>query len=399
VGVAVSGIAVAMFASAGIGRAAARPSVSGALREGRTLEAAPRARGTTYQWQRCSLLRPTCTNITGATGSTYTLDASDVGTHLRVRVGGNASSVTEVIRPGPPVNSAPPRVHGAVGTGRTVGVTDGSWRGTGSITIATHQWMRCTRGGVACRAISGANQPTYQVTGWDYGHRLRVIVRARNAIGDAAALSGASGRVHVSDGTADFATALLTGGREYGIVSTASSASVRATTGDGNVREIFWPRSAAAAADAESCATWSRESSRQVQQGAALRIRAVSGGHRAITVTKNVFFGANWIFNFHGFDSSRRTPYTLFGQVNLSHAFAVGNAPRPLPWHLCARTRGSTVEFKVWRAGRPEPAYGTPGAGGSARLPSGWSTPGRAGWYVGHLPGHGEAVFEALRTN
>ena len=39
-----------------------------------------------YQWQRCATQSGNCTNITGATGGSYTLTSSDVGQFIRVEV-------------------------------------------------------------------------------------------------------------------------------------------------------------------------------------------------------------------------------------------------------------------------------------------------------------------------
>jgi len=40
----------------------------------------------------------------------------------------------------------------------------------------------------------------------------------------------------------------------------------------------------------------------------------------------------------------------------------------------------------VWPTSQPQPAWGTPGAGGSTTLPAGWDAPGIPGFYIGHLP-------------
>jgi hypothetical protein len=91
-----------------------KPVISGATNAGQTLTAAP---GTWtgfpsptygYQWQRCSD-PATCGDITGATGSSYTLSSPDVGTTIQVVVtatnsagsGQAVSDQTATIAPAP----------------------------------------------------------------------------------------------------------------------------------------------------------------------------------------------------------------------------------------------------------------------------------------------------------
>ena len=191
-----------------------------------------------------------------------------------------------------------------------------------------------------------------------------------------------SGRI-TADGTDD-----------YTITGTNGSAEARAlsTNTGGNLREVFWPSDGPDATDEQTCAEWGTASGKYTQQGAALRI-ASSGPMRAITVTKNVFYEAGWIFNFHVWDASGGT---FFGQFDLTPVFHPDGTLVPLPWHLCARTLRGRLEFKVWPSAEPEPEWGDTTHGGSAPIPAGWEAPGKAGWYIGHLPNDGYATFDQL---
>jgi hypothetical protein len=66
------------------------PSISGNGQAGDTLTASPGSwSGSptfTYQWQRCATQGSNCTNISGATGSSYTLTSSDIGQFLRLEI-------------------------------------------------------------------------------------------------------------------------------------------------------------------------------------------------------------------------------------------------------------------------------------------------------------------------
>ena len=78
------------------------PTVSGTAQQGQTLTAAPGSWSNTptsfaYQWQDCDTAGTTCTDIAGATASTYAVQASDVGKTLRVNVTAtNGQGATQV---------------------------------------------------------------------------------------------------------------------------------------------------------------------------------------------------------------------------------------------------------------------------------------------------------------
>ena len=72
-----------------------------------------------------------------------------------------------------------------------------------------------------------------------------------------------------------------------------------ATNTGENTRALFFPSRGASTTDGVACATWVSESTWLIQEGVALRISTDGGRTRAITVTKNVFVGATWVFNVH----------------------------------------------------------------------------------------------------
>lgn len=184
-------------------------------------------------------------------------------------------------------------------------------------------------------------------------------------------------------------TYTFTGGR-----GTMAVYAARRNRGE-NLRALFWPQSAPAVADGQTCGTWRSQQGGLVQQGAALRVRRSSDGRlRALTVTKNIVWGAGWNLNFHTWDTARDgLPAQRFAYVSLPRLRDL-----PLPWDVCARVIGRTIEVKVWGSGRREPAWGDRDWSGRAEVPRGWSPAGAFGWYVGHLPPGGAAHFDRLRT-
>ena len=172
------------------------PSISGTARQGQTLKTSNGSWSNSpssysYQWQDC--VTTGCSNIAGATGSSYTLAASDVGSAIDVIVtatnsAGSASATsahTVSVTPLPPSNSALPQLTGTPTQYQTLTTTNGSW--TNSPTSYSYQWQDCTTSG--CTAISGATGSSYTLTSSDVGDKLDVVVTATNAGGSASATS------------------------------------------------------------------------------------------------------------------------------------------------------------------------------------------------------------------
>ena len=165
-----------------------------------------------------------------------------------------------------------------------------------------------------------------------------------------------------------------------------------------NDRMAYWPGAEAPLADQESCATWSSQDPAQAggvytQEGLALRMATVDGVTKGLTVTKGVWANANYIVNVHLWNTTWSTPFQLVQSFNLSSYLGTGAATSPLPWDVCARVVGSTLDFEVWLDGQTPPAWGNTAQGGTVQLPAGWDYAGEAGWYVGHLATNASATY------
>ena len=97
----------------------------------------------TYAWQDCSSSGGSCTNISGASGSSYTLGAGDVGHTIRAVVtatnaggsGSGTSAPSAVVAAAPPPPSAPtntavPAISGSAVQGQTLSTSNGTWSGS-----------------------------------------------------------------------------------------------------------------------------------------------------------------------------------------------------------------------------------------------------------------------------
>jgi hypothetical protein len=192
----------------------AEPDIDGRAEQGRELSASRgRWSGTEpisyeFRWVRCGVDggRPDgsdCGLIIGATRSTYRIASADVGSRLRVRVTAtNADGATTVasnptpVIVGPPVNTSIPLVTGSALVGGVATAEPGRWVGRQPIAFS-YAWLRCNNAGGECAAIAGATGRSYRVAASDVGHKLRVNVTARNAVGSVTVISGESAVVSV----------------------------------------------------------------------------------------------------------------------------------------------------------------------------------------------------------
>jgi phospholipase C len=169
------------------------PTLSGTVQDGQTLTAgkgswsSPDALTYAYQWQRCDSSGASCTNVTGATTSSYRLSSLDVGHQVTVMVSATdkenqtaqatAAPVGPVAAPPPPANTTLPVISGWAQDGQTLFVANGSWSSLDALTYA-YQWRRCDSSGANCVDIPGANSQTYTLGSVDDGNEITAAVSA-----------------------------------------------------------------------------------------------------------------------------------------------------------------------------------------------------------------------------
>ncbi len=180
----------------------ALPAISGTATDGQALSASPGSwSGTaplnfTYQWQSCNASGASCSNMSGATASTFALGPSNVGGTVRVVVSASnpagtasaSSAASAVVTAAPPVNTGAPSISGTATDGQTLSAAVGSWSGTAPLSYA-YQWQSCNAGGSGCANITGSTSSTYQLGPGDVGNTLRVVITTSNSAGSASATS------------------------------------------------------------------------------------------------------------------------------------------------------------------------------------------------------------------
>jgi hypothetical protein len=155
--------------------------------------------GFTYAWSDCDTSGTTCHAINEASGPTYTVQSTDVGSTVEATVtasdGGGSASATSpptatVIPAQKPTIATAPVVTplGEPAVGITYDTTAGIWNGTPTISYA-YQWYDCNSTGTTCSPISGATGTSYVSTSSDLGSYLEVIVTATNSGGTSHAAS------------------------------------------------------------------------------------------------------------------------------------------------------------------------------------------------------------------
>jgi len=105
-----------------------------------------------------------------------------------------------------PENTEPPAVVGTPMDGELVTAKDGEWTGEDP-TAFSYQWQSCDAAGANCANVNGATAKVYRVATADVGHRLRVVVTAKNSSGTTsataqptAAVARPAGATQIADG-------------------------------------------------------------------------------------------------------------------------------------------------------------------------------------------------------
>jgi hypothetical protein len=163
-----------------------RPTITGALLQGRKLTANPGSwsgHGTIsyrYQWYRCNAVGAKCNSIHGATLGTYVQVRADVGRTLAVTVSATDQTGTAVAysslagvvaKASAPVAAAgQPALTGDALVGKTLTVGMPHW--TAAAGSPVYGWLRCNANARLCVRISGAATNTYTVASADVGHVL-----------------------------------------------------------------------------------------------------------------------------------------------------------------------------------------------------------------------------------
>jgi hypothetical protein len=87
-----------------------------------------------------------------------------------------------------PINKSGPVIKGKAMTGRKLTVMKGVWAGTAPI-VYKYQWVSCNKKAKKCKNIRGATRNTLKLGSKNVGHRLKVVITARNSAGSAKAAS------------------------------------------------------------------------------------------------------------------------------------------------------------------------------------------------------------------
>ncbi|MGZ4166532.1 MAG: hypothetical protein ACXVFO_08000 [Solirubrobacteraceae bacterium] len=259
------------------------PTATGHPDQGQILSAlstwSPSGASYTYQWQSSSDGGTTWSGIAGATASTYTLVAGDLGHLVRVAVTAvNAYGTTTARSPGvgPVLNNAPlntvvPALSGIPQRAAVLSATAGTWTGLGD--QITYQWQR-SPDQTTWTGISGATSPTYTLQFADEGDAVRVLVTATNASGVTSTPSTPT-QIIAPFPPANTAPPVLTGVAERGATLNAS---LGTWTGPDNVYTYQWQRDAGEGYANIAGATAAAYTLQSADEGATVRVVVTATG-------------------------------------------------------------------------------------------------------------------------
>ncbi|MBN1607696.1 MAG: hypothetical protein JW940_13750 [Polyangiaceae bacterium] len=148
------------------------------------------------QWLSCDA--SDCSEIVGATESTYQVSSGDIGRSLRIRVTASnpvgstdaTSEPTEMVPAVPPDNTSRPTVSGSLEAGGTLVASHGTWTPSEDLNYA-YQWQRCDEHGADCADLQGATSPSLIPEPADLDLTFRVVVTAETGAGGTASAASA----------------------------------------------------------------------------------------------------------------------------------------------------------------------------------------------------------------
>lgn len=160
-----------------------------------------------YQWRRCDSSGANCSDIPGATLTTYVASGADIGRRLRVVVTATnsfgtataTSEPSEVVAGIAPSNTVRPSISGVDEVGELQFASTGTWTGSAPITY-TYQWRRCNASGTGCGVIPASTSSSYVLQVADVGATIVAAVTATNAVGSATSLSAPTGVIQPASG-------------------------------------------------------------------------------------------------------------------------------------------------------------------------------------------------------
>jgi len=163
----------------------AAPTVAGTAEQGSQLTGTAGAGSFTYNWFRCDAAGAHCLSIHGATKTTYTQGAKDVGhtlgfaVHATDSAGTITTTYASLVGPvaaanAPLASSLQPTIGGTPAVGQALEASAGTWNAQPS--AVTYQWERCNANGRLCVAIDGATAASYTATATDKGQTLVAVV-------------------------------------------------------------------------------------------------------------------------------------------------------------------------------------------------------------------------------